>query len=187
MKLNNMNENLESILSDQPTSFAIVYRPKLDNNTVDVFTGNFATYDTLDDIPFDSFNYKQNKLHDVLALISFKQIKEKGFKYVDDETPLVVMKIKQQTKIIEMIEDHNLLIENEHYSNSDKEHKNLVDSIISNEINNGIGASFVLKRTYFATIKDYSIKKNLSIFKKSLFNILIDNQELTFTKNTLSA
>ncbi|MFQ0994506.1 hypothetical protein ACGH6Q_05690 [Gilliamella sp. BG2] len=116
-----MNENLESILSDQPTSFAIVYRPKLDNNTVDVFTGNFATYDTLDDIPFDSFNYKQNKLHDVLALISFKQIKEKGFKYVDDETPLVVMKIKQQTKkektkIIEMIEDHNLLIENEHYS-----------------------------------------------------------------------
>lgn len=86
-----------------------------------------------------------------------------------------------------MIEDHNLLIENEHYSNSDKEHKNLVDSTISNEINNGIGASFVLKRTYFATIKDYSIKKTLSIFKKSLFNILIDNQELTFTKNTLSA
>lgn len=126
MKLNNVNENLESILSDHPTPFAIVYRPKLDNNTVDVFTGNFATYDTLDDISFDSFNYKQNKLHDVLALIPFKQIKE-------------------------------------------------------------IGASFVLKRTYFATIKDYSIKKALSIFKKSLLNILIDNQELTFTKNTLSA
>ncbi|KES14544.1 hypothetical protein GASC598I20_001790, partial [Gilliamella apicola SCGC AB-598-I20] len=38
-------------------SFAIVYRPKLDNNTVDVLTGNFATYDTLDDISFDSFDY----------------------------------------------------------------------------------------------------------------------------------
>lgn len=173
MKINNINGNLESIFSEHPTPFAIVYRPKVDNKTINVFTGDITTYDTLDDIPFDPFNYKQNKPYDVLALIPFKQIKERGFEYVDDETPLVVMKIKQQmteekTKILEMIENHNLFMENEHYSSSDEEYKNLVDSIISNEINNGVGANFVLKRTYLANIKEYSIKKALSIFKRLL-------------------
>lgn len=54
MKLNNINHNLESIFSDNLTPFAIIHRPTVDNNTVDIFTGTITTHNILDDLPFDT-------------------------------------------------------------------------------------------------------------------------------------
>lgn len=173
MKINKINEDLKQIFSDFKHPFAFLYRPKIDNDNVEFFSGDITTHNTLDELPFEPSDSHQSQSQDVLALIPFKQVQERGFEFVDDESDLVAMKIKkhiklEKKKIFKLIEDQSIYLEKEHYDINDEDYQDLVKTIISNEINSGSGANFVLKRTYLAEIKNYNIKKALFIFKKLL-------------------
>jgi len=65
---------------DRP--FALLRRrtPGHDENTVEVFLGSVSTCDRLADLPDEG-----------LALVPFRQIRERGFDVRDDRTPLTVL------------------------------------------------------------------------------------------------
>lgn len=170
----NANE-LASIFSHCPEPFAIIYRPESSpDESVDVFTCDVKIVEEISEI---TINRKHNKTGDnsysTLALIPYRQIKERGFDFVDDHTPLVVMEIKTQTKLpkkslVEYINSIPITLAEGHYDIDDDEYAEIARSIITEEIRKGAGANFVLKRSYISKIGDYNIQKALSIFRNVL-------------------
>lgn len=168
-----INKHFSPIFSDNPPPFAIIYRPETNPDLLDIFIGNVTAYETLDDIPIGCDEHELNNGHDVLVLIPYQQIKERNFDYVNDQTPLIAIKIDKHTTlskadILENLKDTSINLNNERYDISDDEYKDTVRKIISNEIGQGAGANFVLKREYSATIENYNITKAFSIFKNLL-------------------
>ncbi|WP_288496136.1 anthranilate synthase family protein [uncultured Pantoea sp.] len=169
-KRHEINDDLMSILSANPPPFAIIYRPENNPDMLDIFTGNRVLCETLDDIPLGGDETRMSNGHDVLVMIPFQQIKERHFDCVNDQTPLVAIKIQKHTShtkthLLNSIQDASVRLNNECFDSSDETYKWTVEKIIADEIGQGAGANFVLKREFAADIEDYSLAKALSIFK----------------------
>src|SRR5689334_2853756 len=90
---------------DRP--FALVRRrtPGHDENTVELLVGPVATYDRLADLPDQG-----------LALIPFRQIRERGFDVRDDGTPLTVLTPEETydlplATVLEQLPTHDVRVE----------------------------------------------------------------------------
>lgn len=168
-----INDNFSAILLENPPPFAIIFRPETNPDKVDIFIGDVVSCETLDDIPLGADDSRLNNGHDVLVMIPYQQIKERHFDCVNDQTPLVAMKIQKHSthpkaQVLEMLKDAEIHLKNEHFDCSDETYKHTVGKIITNEIGQGAGSNFVLKREYIADIENYSLTKALSIFKNLL-------------------
>src|SRR3954451_10978429 len=64
------------------TPFALLRREGRDH--VEILTGPVEVVERLADIPLDT---------EVLALVPYRQVRERGFACVDDDTPLQVLKV----------------------------------------------------------------------------------------------
>lgn len=168
-----INNDFSAILLENPPPFAIIYRPEINPDKVDVFIGDVVSCETLDDIPLGGDDGRLNNGHDVLVIIPYQQIKERHFDCVNDQTPLVAMKIQKHSahpkaQALEKLKDAEIHLKNEHFDSSDEMYKQTVGRIIADEIGQGAGANFVLKREYLADIQNYSLTKALAIFKNLL-------------------
>lgn len=168
-----INDNLSAILLANPPPFAIIFRPETNPDKVDIFIGDVVSCETLDNIPLGADDGRLNNGHDVLVLIPYQQIRERHFDCVNDQTPLVAMKIQKhsahpKTQVLGMLKDADIHLKNEHFDCCDETYKHTVSKIITDEIGQEAGANFVLKREYIADIENYSLTKALSIFKNLL-------------------
>lgn len=175
-KINKPDSDVMQNIIDNPTiPFAMLYRPEAYKSSfVDIFRGEFSIVDKLEDIVLRNDVESQNTYYqEKLILIPYRQIAEKGFEATDDNTPLVVMDInKQEIKtldnVITALPSCDITLENDGFDIDDSTYESIVDSIIKNEIGQGKGASFVIKRSYIADVSNFSTEVALSIFKKLL-------------------
>jgi phenazine biosynthesis protein phzE len=169
------NELLSSILSMSPPAFALIYRPESANgDSVDILTGTVEHLEKLEDL---SRCYRPHASaiggHDVLAIIPYRQITERGFECVDDKEPLIALSIDAATtlekgKVLEQIPDTGITLSGEHYDIDDDAYAETALKIIKDEIGMGAGSNFVLKRSFLASIDDFSHRKALTLFRRLL-------------------
>jgi phenazine biosynthesis protein phzE len=74
------------ILGPHPPPFAILHRPEETGELVDVLVGTVSTPDTLADVALPDGE-------DVLVVVPYRQVAERGFACVDDGSPLVAMRV----------------------------------------------------------------------------------------------
>lgn len=115
--------------------------------TVSVYTGSVATAERLAQIPLQG--------EAVLALVPFHQIRERGFEALEGEEPLLYMLVEEQwdlpvTELLPMLPTQVPLVADGGFDISDEEYADLVRRVIVDEIGEGEGANFVLRRTYRA-------------------------------------
>ncbi|MGC0341428.1 anthranilate synthase family protein [Streptomyces sp. SLBN-8D4] len=147
---------------DRP--FALVRRrtPGHDENTVELLVGPVGTYDRLADLP------------DVgLALIPFRQIRERGFDVRDDGTPLAVLTPEETyelplAEVLEQLPTHDVRVENGGFDVPDEEYAEIVGRVLHEEIGRGEGANFVIRRTYEGEIPGFSRADALALFRRLL-------------------
>lgn len=111
--------------------------------------------------------------HEVLALIPYRQISERGFAAPDEDTPLVAMTVTGQEQIslveaLSRIPDLPIELEGGAFDVSDEEYADTVRRVISDEIGEGAGANFVLKRSWTTGIRAYSTGHALTLFRRLL-------------------
>src|SRR4051795_6698451 len=99
--------NLTQLLHDD-RPFALLRRrtPGHDENTVEVLLGPVSVYDRLADLPDEG-----------LALVPFRQIRERGFDVRDDGTPLAVLTPEEThalslTEALAQLPAHDVRVEN---------------------------------------------------------------------------
>ncbi|MFI9584677.1 anthranilate synthase family protein [Streptomyces sp. NPDC052236] len=167
---------LDRILAMEPAAFALLHRPEghAAPDTVDVLVGDVSQCASLADIPLGTGGTDAPvPRHEVLALVPYRQLAERGFAAPDDKEPVLAMAVTaQQTvpvpELLARVPQTPIRLTNCHFDVEDDEYAEIVRRIITDEIGTGEGANFVIKRSFLADISDYSPRHALSFFRALL-------------------
>ncbi|ROQ96607.1 phenazine biosynthesis protein phzE [Streptomyces sp. 2132.2] len=177
---------LARILGPNPPPFALLYRPEATGpGILDVIIGESATVDSLAHLRASgaadgrtapagpSEPAAGGARHEVLALVPYRQISERGFAAPEEDTPLVAMTVTGQERIslveaLARIPDLPIELEGGAFDVSDEEYADTVRRVIADEIGEGAGANFVLKRSWTTGIRAYSTGHALTLFRRLL-------------------
>ncbi|MDK1343525.1 anthranilate synthase family protein [Streptomyces sp. 378] len=151
-------------LSDDPRPFALLHRrtPGRDHDRIDVLIGPVAGYDRLADLP-----------DTCLALVPFRQIRERGFDVRDDGTPLLALTPEESCAVplaeaLEQLPAHDVRVDGGGFDVPDEEYARIVGRVLEEEIGRGEGANFVIRRTYEGEIPGFGRADALALFRRLL-------------------
>ncbi|MCX5089714.1 anthranilate synthase family protein [Streptomyces sp. NBC_00365] len=151
-------------LLDDPRPFALLRRrtPGHDHDTVELLLGPVRTCDRLAGLPDEG-----------LALIPFRQIRERGFDVRDDGTPLAVL-VPEETHVLPLeralaeLPTHEVRVTGGGFDVADEEYAGIVGRVLQEEIGRGEGANFVIRRTYEGGIPGFGRADALALFRRLL-------------------
>ncbi|WP_086565085.1 anthranilate synthase family protein [Streptomyces africanus] len=151
-------------LLHEPRPFALLRRrtPGHDHDLIEVLIGPVTTYDRLADLPDEG-----------LALVPFRQIRERGFDVRDDGTPLSVLTPVESYVVpladaLEQLPVHDVRVEGGGFDVGDEEYAEIVGRVLREEIGRGEGANFVIRRTYEGEIPGFGRADALALFRRLL-------------------
>ncbi|MFF9839871.1 anthranilate synthase family protein [Streptomyces sp. NPDC013740] len=167
---------LARVLAPHPPAFALLYRPEAAGaGTVDVLLGDISTPGTLADLPLPDGEAPAvgGPRHELLTLVPYRQIAERGFAAPDDGEPLIAMRVTEQAavpldEVLRGLPDRSIDLVGGHFDVPDDLYADTVRRVIADEIGTGEGANFVIKRSFVADITDYSPHSALSFFRRLL-------------------
>ncbi|MEU2222459.1 anthranilate synthase family protein [Streptomyces sp. NPDC018347] len=147
---------------DRP--FALLRRrvPGRAEHPVELLLGPVTSRDTLAELPDRG-----------LALVPFRQIRERGFDVRDDGTPLLVLTPEESYEIgldeaLERLPAHDVRVEGGGFDVGDEEYARMVGRVLEEEIGRGEGANFVIRRTYGGVIPGFGRADALALFRRLL-------------------
>ncbi|MFD8155061.1 anthranilate synthase family protein [Streptomyces sp. NPDC059720] len=151
-------------LPDDPRPFALLRRrtPGHDHDLVEVLIGPVTAHDRLADLPGES-----------LALVPFRQIRERGFDVRDDGTPLLALTPEETYTVplaeaLEQLPAHGVRVRGGRFDVGDEEYARIVGRVLEEEIGRGEGANFVIRRTYEGEIPGFGRADALALFRRLL-------------------
>jgi len=154
-------------LLDDPRPFALLRRrtPGHDHEVVELLLGPVAAHDRLADIPVGD--------RPSLALVPYRQIRERGFDVRDDGTPLAVLTAEETyelplEQVLAELPSHEVRVEGGGFDVADEEYAGIVGRVLREEIGRGEGANFVIRRTYEGEIPGFGKADALSLFRRLL-------------------
>ncbi|MFJ8092158.1 anthranilate synthase family protein [Streptomyces griseofuscus] len=155
--------DLRDLLSD-PRPFALLRRrvPGRAEHPVEVLIGPVGSRDRLAELPDEG-----------LALVPFRQIRERGFDVRDDGTPLLVLTPEESYEIpldeaLRRLPAHEVRVEGDGFDVGDEEYAGIVGRVLEEEIGGGEGANFVIRRTYEGEIPGFGRADALALFRRLL-------------------
>ncbi|WP_234542600.1 anthranilate synthase family protein [Streptomyces shenzhenensis] len=155
--------DLNQLLHDD-RPFALLRRrtPGHDESTVEVLLGPVTAHDRLADLPDEG-----------LALIPYRQIRERGFDVRDDGTPLLALTPTVVCHIpldeaLATLPAHDVRVEGGAFDVDDDAYARIVGRVLREEIGRGEGANFVIRRTYEGRIPGFSRADALALFRRLL-------------------
>jgi phenazine biosynthesis protein phzE len=130
-------------------------------DTVELLVGPVHTYERLADIP------------EGLALVPFRQIRERGFDVRDDGTPLAVLTPEETyelplAEVLAQLPAHDVRVSDGGFDVDDAEYADIVERVLREEIGQGEGANFVIRRTYEGEIRGFGRADALALFRRLL-------------------
>ncbi|MGY5029399.1 anthranilate synthase family protein [Streptomyces sp. 900116325] len=158
---------VQRLLTDDCPPFALLRRrtPGRDHDTVEVLIGRVREVDRLADLPVGP--------RPSLALVPFRQIAERGFDVRDDGTPLSVLVADETYElplatVLDVLPTHDVRVEGGAFDVPDEEYAGIVRRVIEDEIGQGEGANFVVRRTFQGGIPGFGRADALALFRRLL-------------------
>ncbi|MFI5722813.1 anthranilate synthase family protein [Streptomyces cyaneofuscatus] len=155
------------LLADDAPPFALLRRrtPGRDHDHVEVLIGKVREAERLADLPVGA--------SPALALVPFRQIAERGFDVRDDGTPLSVLVADEShelelAEVLAALPAHDVVVEDRGFDVPDAEYAEIVRRVIRDEIGQGEGANFVIRRTFRGEIPGFGRADALALFRRLL-------------------
>ena len=138
-----MTRLLPSLLAADAPPFAVIHREH--EPVLDVLVGDVVDVDRLADIPLDGA--------EVLALVPFRQVRERGFAAHDDGAPIRCLVVRDRESLgvaeaIALLPRHPVIVDDLDVGVSDADYAAIVRRVIDDEIGRGEGANFVIRREF---------------------------------------
>ncbi|MEV8523475.1 MULTISPECIES: anthranilate synthase family protein [unclassified Streptomyces] len=158
---------IQRLLDDSCPPFALLRRrtPGRDHDTVELLIGAVHEAEHLADLPVGD--------RPALALVPFRQIRERGFDVRDDNTPLSVLVADETYElpladVLAELPAHDVRVEGGGFDVSDDAYAEIVRRVIDDEIGRGEGANFVIRRTFTGEIPGFGRSDALALFRRLL-------------------
>ncbi|MCW3493950.1 anthranilate synthase family protein [Microbacterium sp. SSM24] len=147
--------------------FALIAR---DGATVEILTGDVVDVELLADIPLTD---AAGVPREVLALVPFRQVRERGFACHDDGAPLRCLVVSEHTSVPREVALAELPTEpvplvDAGFDIADEAYAEIVRSVIADEIGRGEGANFVIRRDFTAGVETDAATAALTWFRALL-------------------
>ncbi|GAA1639366.1 anthranilate synthase family protein [Microbacterium flavum] len=138
--------------------------------TVDVLTGDVVDVPLLADIPLIA---EDGTPHEVLALVPYRQVVERGFVCHDDKAPLRCLVVDDHTEIdiadlLPALPVEPVDLREAGFDLSDEAYADIVRTVIADEIGRGEGANFVIRRDFTASVDTDPLTAGLTWFRALL-------------------
>jgi phenazine biosynthesis protein phzE len=162
---------LAEVLGADPPPFALLHRPESTGaDRLEVLIGDVRPVRRLADIPLPPPSPSGDQRHDVLAVIPFRQVRERGFECRDDAAPILAMTVRAQGNVPLTETLHRLPAEaagltDVGFDVSDDRYADIVRRVIVEEIGGGAGSNFVIKRSLRARLSGSSLRGALALFR----------------------
>lgn len=145
-----MGSLLDGVIAGEFEAFALINRHS--SPWVEILAGSTVDVDLIADIPLRD---ERGQAQEVLALLPFRQIRERGFTVREDDSPLrcLIVQERAQVPIHELIgcaPATPMLSETSAFDGSDDDYAEMVARIIAEEIGRGEGSNFVIRREFHA-------------------------------------
>ncbi|WP_329069124.1 anthranilate synthase family protein [Streptomyces sp. NBC_01429] len=148
--------------------FALLRRrtPGRDHGVVELLIGSVREVDRLADLPDGSAGTS-------LALVPFRQIRERGFDVRDDGTPLAVLVADETYELpldalMDLLPAHDVRVEDGAFDIDDERYARIVRRVVEEEIGRGEGANFVVRRTFEGRVPGFGRADALALFRRLL-------------------
>jgi phenazine biosynthesis protein phzE len=159
--------DLDHLLDPNCPAFALLRRrtPGRDHDTVEVLVGEVHEVERLADLPVGE--------RPALALVPFRQLRERGFDVRDDGTPLSVLVADETYELpladaLDRLPAHDVRVEDGGFDVPDDAYARIVRRVIDDEIGRGEGANFVIRRTYRGRVPGFGRADALALFRRLL-------------------
>ena len=152
---------------DPRAPFALLCR---DGATVEVLTGEVVDVPLLADIPLASTD---GHAREVLALVPFRQVVERGFDCHDDGAPLRCLVVDEHRSLpledaLAQLPADPVPLAEAGFDLPDEEYAEIVRRVIADEIGRGEGANFVIRRDFTASVDTDARTAGLTWFRALL-------------------
>ncbi|KAK1178554.1 anthranilate synthase family protein [Streptomyces sp. NBS 14/10] len=167
---------VQRLLAADCPPFALLHRrtPGHAPDTVEVLLGPVTEVARLTDIPLPTgAPATRAPVRDALALVPFRQIRERGFDVRDDGTPLAVLRPEETYElplgeVLDALPAHQVRVEGGAFDVADDDYAAIVERVVEDEIGTGEGANFVIRRTFRGEIPGFDRADALALFRRLL-------------------
>ncbi|MET9875709.1 anthranilate synthase family protein [Actinacidiphila glaucinigra] len=167
---------VERLLDPACPPFALLRRraPGCAADSVEVLLGPVGTAERLTDIALPTGAPEEARpAVDALALVPYRQIRERGFDVRDDGTPLLVLRPLETyelplPELMAALPAHAVRVESGAFDVDDDTYAGIVERVIEDEIGRGEGANFVIRRTFRGEIPGFAAADALALFRRLL-------------------
>ncbi|MFH8220754.1 anthranilate synthase family protein [Streptomyces sp. NPDC018057] len=152
--------------------FAVLHRPESGTaGQVDVLVGDFGVVAGTADLPVPESG--EPGRHEVLAVLPYRVIGERGYDHHNDGEPLLVMPVRAQSQlpvdeVLDTVLAWPFVTGEGRFDLDDEEYGDLVRRVLDEEIGHGAGANFVLKRTFVTEVPNWSARTALAFWGRLL-------------------
>lgn len=170
---------LGRVLRGDAAAFAVVHRPEsVVPGLLEILVGTPHIVASTADLPVpvgvpDRRSAAGAVLHDLVAVVPYRQLVERGMACVDDGAPLVGIEVTDQATVsVEMLDvmvgDLEVRTREGGFDIDDERYGEIVERVVRDEIGAGEGANFVVRRTYRGRIENHSARTALAVFRRLL-------------------
>jgi phenazine biosynthesis protein phzE len=154
--------------ADTPEPFAVLHRPHLGDDIVEILFGELVTVERLADLP-EPFGPEQP----VLAVVPYRQIRERGFEAVDDGAPLLALRSRERVvlplgDLLARLPDGPESFTETGYDVPDADYRQIVERVLAEEIAEGAGSNFVIHRCLTGRVDEPPAQAALGVLKRLL-------------------
>jgi phenazine biosynthesis protein phzE len=160
------------VLKARASNFALLHRPAVDAHKIEVLLGEVAEVDMIADLPVDDGHESPGRL---LALIPYRQAAERGFACRNDGSPLLTLRARESGEVavadaVERLPDAPVEVLAARFDVEDERYADIVRTVVREEIGQGAGANFVIKRALRGHLGGSPLVAALAAFRRLLLS-----------------